>query len=257
MKKIISWNVNGIRAVLNKGFLDFVKNSKADVICLQEIKAHKEVIPEEIWNLKNYHVNDFSAERKGYSGVLTLSKEKPLKIEKGLSNKNFSIEGRTLITHFEKYILLNCYFPNGGRDLSRVPYKMEYCSAISKKMKALRKQYQKPVIICGDYNTAHYPIDLANPKANLKSTGFLEIERAWLNQFYKEGNVDCFRELNPTKPDTYSWWTYRNNCRERNIGWRIDYFFTNKENQKNIKECTYLYDIQGSDHCPVELKIQI
>ncbi len=257
MKKLVTWNVNGIRAVMGKGFLDFIKKSKPDVLCLQEIKADPSVIPEEVLNLKGYNVEFFSAEKKGYSGTLTLSKEKPLAIEKGLSKKIFSSEGRTLITHFKNYILLNCYFPNGSRDHSRVPYKLDYCAAIGRKVKALRKKYEKPVIVCGDYNTAHHPIDLKNPKSNKNTTGFLEIERKWMDKFTKAGNTDVFRNLYPQKEGAYSWWSYRGDCRARNIGWRIDYFFINNEDLKTVKDCQYLPKVMGSDHCPLELKINL
>ncbi len=255
---IVTWNVNGIRAVSKKGFLSWLNKSNFDVICLQEIKANREDIPEELLNHKKYTaISHSSTKKKGYSGVMTLTKKKPLETQIGLKKKKFAIEGRTLIHHFEKYILLNCYFPNGQRDHGRVPYKLEYSEEIRKLSNKLQKEHKKPILICGDYNTAHHEIDLKNPKTNKKTTGFLPIEREWIDKFYKHGYRDCFRELNPEKKDVYSWWSYRGGCRERNVGWRIDYFFTNKEFLENIKKCEYLYKIKGSDHCPVKITFNI
>lgn len=256
-KTLISWNINGIRSIVQKGFLDWINKSNHSVICLQEIKADPSKIPNEILEHKNYHQESLPAERKGYSGVMTLSKEKPLKTEKGLSNKDFAKEGRTLISHFKEYIIVNCYFPNGGRDHSRVPYKMKYCSAVLRKIKKLQKENQKPVILCGDLNTAHHPIDLANPVSNKNTTGFLETERKWLDKLETNHFIDCFRTLYPQQKEIYSWWTYRNNCRERNIGWRIDYFFIDKLSQKIVKDCQYLKNVPGSDHCPVQLSLKL
>ncbi|MCB9094917.1 MAG: exodeoxyribonuclease III [Halobacteriovoraceae bacterium] len=255
MTQLITWNINGIRAVAKKGFPEWLKKTKASIICLQEIKATEDQIPEEIKNISKFEYVAYPAERKGYSGVMTLFKKAPTKTEMGLGLPKFDCEGRTLIHHFKDFILLNCYFPNGSRDLSRVPYKLEYCQAISKKVAELTKKNKKPVIVCGDYNTAHHKVDLSNPKSNKNTTGFLEIERQWIDQFIQEGNADCFRELYPKKKDVYSWWTYRNNCRERNIGWRIDYFFISQKGMSSVDQCRYLNKIEGSDHCPVELTL--
>ncbi len=252
--KIISWNINGIRAVYQKGLMDFLKKQKADLICFQEIKAHKEQFPAEILKKYPYHAIA-SAEKKGYSGVAMLFKKPPLKICNRLAIPKFDLEGRTLIADFDNFYLLNCYFPNGQRDHNRVPYKMQYCDAILKKAKQLQKKSGKEILICGDFNTAHQEIDLANPKTNQKTTGFLPIERQWITRIINSGYVDCFRHFYPEKEGCYTWWTYRNQCRERNIGWRIDYFFASQGLIANVKSCQHLDQQQGSDHCPVSLKL--
>lgn len=255
--KIITWNVNGIRAVARKGLDDWIKEKKANVFCFQEIKATEDVLPPEVVDLKKFERTTFPAERKGYSGVMTLSKTQALENIKGLKSKKFSNEGRTIISVYEKYVLLNCYFPNGRRDHERVPFKLEYYDEMLKKLKSLKKKYKRPIIICGDFNTAHHEVDLANPKTNKKTTGFLPEERKWLGLYEQAGFVDCFRHLYPDTDQTYSWWSYRGNCRARNVGWRIDYFFIDKESIDIVKECKYLYEDLGSDHCPVELTISI
>ncbi len=217
--KIISWNVNGIRAVEKKGFSKWLKKEKPDILCLQEVKAHYEDIPENIRELKNYKHASHQAIKKGYSGVMSIFRDDPNKTIIGLKKKKFFNEGRTLIHIYDKFILFNCYFPNGRRDHERVPFKLEYSEEIRKMAKKLKKEYSKPVIVCGDYNTAHTEIDLKNPKTNKKTTGFLPNERAWIDKFIKHGFNDCFRKLHPEKKDVYSWWSYklpRKKCRMEN-----------------------------------------
>jgi exodeoxyribonuclease-3 len=250
--RLISWNVNGIRSIYQKGFVEWITKESPDILCLQEIKADVEQFPSEITQLKSYKMHVSSADKKGYSGVATFSQEKILDTKK-LEKNIFDQEGRTLIHEYEKFFLLNCYFPNGQRDHGRVPYKMEYCDEILKTIKKLDKK--KPVIITGDFNTAHHPIDLANPKSNINTTGFLPLEREWMDKLQKAGFVDIYRDKYPEQTGAYTWWTYRGDCRERNIGWRIDYFLVSKNIINKVKKSKILTDVMGSDHAPIKLNI--
>lgn len=252
--KISSWNVAGIRACEKKGFHDWVNEARPDIICLQETKALPEQLSEKLVNPKNYDALYVPAERKGYSGVATWVK-KGIEFEHtvGLKREEFDCEGRTLITEFQDFILINCYFPNGKRDHSRVPYKLDFSREVAKQALALRKKKKKEVVICGDYNTAHHEIDLANPKTNVKSTGFLPIEREWMDEFQSQGFVDLFRKFTPEENGHYTWWTYRGDCRERNIGWRIDYFWSTEGLLDRVKSCDHSIEVLGSDHCPINL----
>jgi exodeoxyribonuclease-3 len=246
--KIISWNVNGIRSVYNKGFLEWFTKESPDILCLQEIKANIDQFPSALIEDTDYAISHSSAEKKGYSGVATFSRQKILDTKK-LEKDVYDREGRVLIHEFQDFYLLNCYFPNGQRDHKRVPYKMEFCEDVLVKINKLQKK--KPVIITGDFNTAHHDIDLANPKTNKNTTGFLPIERAWMDKFTGMGWVDIFRETHRDEPGHYTWWSNFSNCRERNIGWRIDYFFVSPELVKKIKRAEILPTIKGSDHCPI------
>ncbi len=251
----MSWNVNGIRACTNKGFIEFVNTYSPDVLCLQEIKAAKEQFPDSIFRSLDYHLYINSAKRPGYSGVAVFTKEKPQKVIDKIGIEKFDVEGRTLICEFKSYILINCYFPNGQRDHGRVPYKLEFYQEILKIYKKYIKAGKK-VIITGDFNTAHEPIDLANPKANKKTTGFLEHEREWITKYLDAGMIDALRFKNPELEGQYTWWTYRNNCRERNIGWRIDYFMFSENLKAKFKSFQHLPEVMGSDHCPIELTLK-
>ena len=255
MKTLVSWNVNGIRACVNKGFIEWMSNKNPDVVCLQEIKATEDQFPKEIFELEDYEFYIQPAEKKGYSGVAIFTKEKPIKVKQGIGIEKFDSEGRTIIAEFEDYILINCYFPNGQRDHGRVPYKLEFYDEILKIYNEYQKQ-GKEVIITGDYNTAHHPIDLANPKTNKKTTGFLEHEREWIDHYINAGMIDCLRYFEPDTEGIYSWWTYRGNCRERNVGWRIDYFMASKGLENKLHSCSHLTDVMGSDHCPIELNLK-
>jgi exodeoxyribonuclease-3 len=256
--KISSWNVAGIRACEKKGFHDWVAASKPDIICLQETKALPEQLSEELVTPGDYESLYGSAERKGYSGVSTwVRKGIEHKHRVGLDVEEFDIEGRCIISEFETFILFNCYFPNGKRDHSRVPYKLAFCRRVATKALELKKELNKEIIITGDYNTAHHEIDLANPKTNKKSTGFLPIERDWMDEFKEQGFTDLFRSFSPDESGHYTWWTYRGDCRERNIGWRIDYFWSTNEFVSNVKSCTHSPEVLGSDHCPINLEIGI
>jgi exodeoxyribonuclease-3 len=236
--KISSWNVAGLRACEKKGFHDWVKTSKPDIICLQETKALPEQLSEELVQPKGYEAVYAPAQRKGYSGVATwVKKGIEHKHKVGLGVDKFDCEGRTLISEFDTFFLINCYFPNGKRDHSRVEYKLEFCRKVASVALDLKKKKKKEVIITGDYNTAHHEIDLANPKTNKKTTGFLPKEREWMDEFKAQGFSDLFREFTPEQNGHYTWWTYRGDCRERNIGWRIDYFYGNQYAQKKNQIC--------------------
>lgn len=256
--KISSWNVAGIRACEKKGFHEWVRDYEHDIICLQETKALPEQLSSELVEPDGYKALYAPAQRKGYSGVSTWVRDGvECKHTIGLGIDEFDSEGRCIITEFSNFILFNCYFPNGQRDHGRVPYKLNFSRAVAKKALALKKKLKKEVVITGDYNTAHHEIDLANPKSNVKTTGFLPIERAWLDEFKAQGFTDLFRKFTPDENGHYTWWTYRGNCRERNVGWRIDYFWCTDDFVSNVKGCTHSTEVMGSDHCPVNLEISI
>ena len=251
--KIYSWNVNGIRAASRNGYFEWFEKTQPDILCLQETKAHKEQVEPNIASPDGYFDSWNSAQKKGYSGTTTFSKTEPLSVKHGLGIAEFDAEGRVIESQFKDFTLLNIYFPNSGRDLSRVEFKINFCDAVLDRCEELRKN-GKQVVICGDYNIAHKEIDLKNPKSNQNNAGFLPEERAWLDKFIIHGYVDTFREFDK-RPDNYTWWTYRMNARERNVGWRIDYFFVNKEFMPNIKKSFILPDVLGSDHCPVGIEL--
>ena len=253
--KIVSWNVNGIRACVNKGFIEFLDEQKADIVCLQEIKALEEQFPEELIG-REEHFYIHSAEKKGYSGVTIISKTEPIKVWEGLGVEEFDREGRCLIAEYDNFILFNCYFPNGQRDHGRVPYKLSFSDTVMEEALRLKKKLKKEVVICGDYNTAHTEMDLANPKSNKKSTGFLPVEREWMDKFFARGFVDTFRHFTPMEENGhYTWWTYRSNCREKNVGWRIDYFCVTEEFISKVRKSYHLPDVLGSDHCPLAIEL--
>lgn len=255
--KLASWNVNGIRACINKGFFDWLEKQALDVICLQEMKAQFDQLPEKLISNSNYDLTVSLGDRKGYSGVATLVHKKinhssipQIGIEK------FDTEGRCIITEFDNFVLFNGYHPNGKRDHSRVDFKLEYSEAVLKKALAYRKK-NKPAILCGDFNTAHTEIDLANPKTNKKTTGFLPNERAWIDKLVKKGFIDSYRHLHPEQTGAYTWWTYRGDCRARNVGWRIDYFFIDELLEGKLKQAGIQADVMGSDHCPITLDMKM
>ncbi len=249
--KLISWNVNGLRAVTRYGFLQWLQKENPDIVCLQETKALPEQVEEVVSQLGGYHVYFNSAKRKGYSGVATFTREKPVKAISGLGVSKFDDEGRVLITKFPTFVLYNVYFPNGGRDLSRVPFKLEFYQALLKQIIA-RQARGEHVVVCGDYNTAHQEIDLKNPKSNQGTSGFLLEEREWVTRYISEGFVDVFREFHP-EPEKYTWWSYMFNARARNIGWRIDYHLVSENSKKRCVDAYHLPEVRGSDHCPVAL----
>lgn len=254
--KLISWNVNGLRAQAKKGFLDWLYKTSPDVLGLQETKAEAEQLPEEVRSPKGYFAYfSHSKGRKGYSGVALYSKTKPDKVEYGIGIKEFDDEGRIIIGHFGDVVLLNVYFPNGGGGDVRLKYKLEFYDAFLVYIEKLRKAGKK-VIFCGDINTAHEAIDLARPKENEKNTGFLPEERAWIDELTNHGYIDTFRHFYPEKIGAYSYWDMKTAARERNVGWRIDYFFIAPEMLPRLHSVGISSNIFGSDHCPVWIEIK-
>ncbi len=250
---IVSWNVNGIRAVVKKGLLEWVDRASPDVLCLQEIKARPDQVEPHVAELPGYHSAWNPAQRKGYSGVATFTKKKPKAVHRDMGIERFDVEGRYLRHEFSKFDLLNIYFPNGTSGEERLQYKLDYYDAFLEHCEALRAEGRE-LVICGDLNTAHKAIDLKNPKQNEKNSGFLPIEREWVDKFVAHGYIDTFREF-IQEPDQYSWWTYRAGARERNIGWRLDYFFVTAGLMKRVKNSYITPEVKGSDHCPVGLEI--
>ena len=251
--KLFSWNVNGVRAIEKKGLLDWLASESPDVLCIQETKAKFEQLPDSLQNLDGYFSYWHSADKLGYSGVATFSKKEPLHVQYGLGIDKYDKEGRVLITEFDNFLLYNIYFPNGQKDEIRLQYKLDFYDDL---LEIIDDQVASGnnVIVAGDWNTAHKEIDLANPKANANYSGFLPVERAQLDTYVNHGYVDSFR-LFHDEPDRYSWWTYRFGARQRNIGLRIDYFFTNQEFADNISDADIHEDIMGSDHCPVSIEL--
>lgn len=251
--RIFSWNVNGVRAIEKKGFLDWIDQIAPDVLCIQETKAHFEQLPDTLKDIDGYHGYWHSGERKGYSGVATFSKKEPLHVQYGLGIEKYDKEGRVLITEFEDFLLYNIYFPNGQKDEHRLQYKLDFYDDL---LEILNEQVASGVnvLVGGDWNTAHQEIDLANPKANRNNSGFMPVERAQIDTYIENGYVDTFR-LFHDEPERYSWWTYRFGARQRNIGWRIDNFFTNQDFIENIADADIHEDVMGSDHCPVSIEL--
>ena len=248
--RLVSWNVNGLRAAYKKGFMESLQDMAPDVIGLQEIKAMAEQLPEDLQNLPGYHSFFYSEERKGYSGVATYSKQKPENIIRGIGDPRFDSEGRVLTLEFAGYYFINCYFPNSKNDLSRLEFKHDFNVLLQKFAEELA--VHKSVVICGDFNVAHKEIDLANPKQNRKNAGFTPEECAWMDDFTDAGWIDSFRMKNKAA-DQYSWWSYRSRARDRNIGWRIDYHCVDKNSREKIVDVDIYQHILGSDHCPVVL----
>ncbi len=252
--KLICWNVNGIRAWYKKGCLEEILKESPDVFCLQETKAHPEQLPADLLNPEGYYSYfDHSKVKKGYSGVAIYTKEKPTKVEYGLGVKDLDQEGRFLALFYEKLVIINTYFPNGGGGPDRLDFKMKFYDAFLKYIKNLKEKGYS-VVFCGDVNTAHTEMDIARPKENEKNTGFLPMERAWLDEVVSSGFVDTFRYLNPKKIQ-YSWWDMKTFARDRNVGWRIDYFFVSHNLSVNVKESNIKDNVFGSDHCPIELTL--
>lgn len=252
--KIHSWNVNGLRAIMGKGFLDYINEYSPDILCIQETKLQEANLTDETRNIEGYKSYFTHAEKKGYSGVATFTKEEPISVKHGIGIEEFDSEGRVLITEFKNFTLLNIYFPNGQKDENRLDYKMRFYDAILEYCNNEVNQGKK-LLICGDYNTAHTEIDIKNAKANEKTSGFLPIERAWIDKFISNGYRDTFRELNEDLVK-YSWWSYRFKARERNTGWRIDYHFVSDNMIENVKDANILNEVYGSDHCPITVNIE-
>ncbi len=254
--RLFSWNVNGLRACSRKGFMDWVRQVQPDVIGLQEVRALPEQLDDEVRNPKGYTVHIHPAKRRGYSGVALFTQIAPVQVTLGgLGESRFDDEGRLIIADYGDFVLYNGYFPNGGNDLSRVPYKLEFSEAVLQHAESQRRT-GRSVVICGDVNTAHQEIDLANPKSNQKNTGFLPEERAWVSRLVDHGYVDIFRNLHPGEEGLYTWWSNRKGVRERNVGWRIDYFFISEDLAGRVADARIHPNVLGSDHCPIELVLE-
>jgi len=247
---LISWNVNGLRALEKKGFVDIMHELDADIICLQEIKVQQEQLPDTLKNIIGYHSFWFPAARKGYAGVGTYTKIEPVNVLYGMDIPELDQEGRVLTLEFDDYFLVNVYFPNAQPGLVRMDYKLAFNRDVHNFVDRLAEK--KSVVICGDFNVAHKPIDLANPKQNEKNPGFSRPEREWMDTFTGAGYIDTFRMFNQ-EPGQYTWWSYRFNARAKNIGWRIDYFCVDLASEPRIKDAAILDDVLGSDHCPISL----
>jgi exodeoxyribonuclease-3 len=252
--KIATWNVNGIRAVQKKGLMDWLRQTDPDILCVQETKANPDQLEKILLEPDPYRTHWSSAVKKGYSGVALFVKPQPLQVTEGLGLKEFDSEGRTLIAEYPNFILYNSYYPNGQHDLGRVPYKLQYSDAVLEHSTKLHRQKKKPIILAGDFNTAHHPIDLARPKENEGNTGFLPEERAWLDKLVSRGFIDIFRAFEPG-PHHYTWWSYRAGARRKNVGWRIDYFFITHDLQGQVKKVYIQPHVMGSDHCPLIMEL--
>lgn len=250
--KLISWNVNGIRACITKGFKEFFKTANADIFCIQETKCQKGQVELEFEGYKSYWN---SAEKKGYSGTAIFTKKEPLNVIYGIGIEEHDKEGRVITLEYEKFYMVNIYTPNSKRELERLEYRQIWEDEIRKYL--LKLNETKPVIMCGDLNVAHEEIDLKNPKTNHRSAGFTDEERNKMTELLQAGFIDSFRYLYPAQENIYSWWSYMRKAREKNVGWRIDYFIVSKDIESKIKEARIDTDILGSDHCPVELEIDI
>lgn len=251
--RFISWNVNGLRAAVKKGFSDYFKEADADIFCVQETKLQAGQI--ELEGLEGYHDYWNYAVKKGYSGTAVFTKEEPLSVQYGLPEDVHNQEGRVITLEFPAFYFVTVYTPNSQAELKRLDYRTEWEQAFADHIIALDKQ--KPVVFCGDLNVAHQEIDLKNPKTNRKNPGFSDQERAMFGQLLDNGFVDTFRYLYPEQEDAYSWWSYRMNARSRNVGWRIDYFVVSSRLADSIQEARIHAEVLGSDHCPVELEIAI
>jgi len=251
--KIISWNVNGIRASVKKGFADRLAEMNPDVICLQETKAQDDQVAEALAEIEGYHLHSYSAERKGYSGTAILSKAKPIAVTLGIDVAQHDTEGRVLTAEFDQHYVITVYVPNSGNGLARLPYRKTWDLAFRKYLKGL--QEKKPILVCGDLNVAHQEIDIARPKANYnKTAGYTQDEIDGMTKLLKIGLVDTFRNLYP-ETVAYSWWSFRGGARAKNIGWRLDYFLASNNLMPQIADSFILPEIEGSDHCPVGIEL--
>ena len=250
--KLVSWNVNGLRACMGKGFAEFLENENPDVICLQETKMQREQAD---FDFPGYHEYWNSAEKKGYSGTAIFSKTEPLSVSYGIGVEEADVEGRVICAEFEQFYLVTVYTPNAQRELVRIDFRMAFEDAFRAYL--LKLHEKKPVVVCGDMNVAHKPIDLKNPKSNIGSAGFSYEERGKFTELLASGFNDTFRMLYPDKEGAYSWWSYMFKSRERNTGWRIDYFLVTDELTEKVQDSLILSDVMGSDHCPVELLLEV
>ncbi len=251
--RILSWNVNGMRAVLKKGFMDWFEEDQPDILCIQESRVLPDELPLEHREPKGYTSYWMPAKKRGYSGTAVYTRTEPLSVS-NLGKTEFDDEGRVQLIEFTDFTIVNCYYPNSQPERKRIEYKLKFCDAIKRRCNALVKSGTN-VVLCGDYNIAHEEIDIARPKQNQESPGFLPEERNAMTKFLKAGYVDTFRHFHP-EPDRYSWWSYRANARVNNVGWRIDYHSVNKDFIDQVKSADILDKVMGSDHCPVELVLK-
>ena len=253
--RILSWNVNGYRAILKKGFGDFLLAEKPDILGLQEVKACRDQLAVKDTAFPGYEAAWNCAERRGYSGVAAFYRTAPLSVSNGFGTARFDSEGRVITLEHADFYLLNVYFPNGGQGPERLAYKLEFYETFLSHIEKLRGT-GKAVIFCGDVNTAHKEIDLARPKENVGNSGFLPVERAWLDKITGLGWTDTFRTRH-AEPGRYTWWDYKTRARERNVGWRLDYFFINREKAALVKDAFILPEVNGSDHCPAGITLDL
>lgn len=256
MRSIISWNVNGLRAIHKKGHFKWLIDQSPDIFCLQETKSMPDQLPEEVLSPEGYKSYfHFPTEKKGYSGVAIYTKEEPLEVARDLGIPEYDKEGRLIMARYKDFILINMYFPNGGGAPERLHYKLDFYDYFLEYIEKLHEKHEN-ILFCGDVNVAHTPIDIARPKENANHVGFLPIERAWMDRLISKGWIDVFRHTYPDKKDVYTYWDQKSFARERNVGWRIDYFFSSPEMMKNIKSIEILDSILGSDHCPLRLTLK-
>lgn len=252
--KLISWNVNGIRAVAKKNFFEDFNALDPDVLCLQETKAQDHQVAETLSKLEGYYIYSNSAEKKGYSGTAIISKKEAISISKGIGLEQHDNEGRVLCAEYDEFYLVDVYVPNSGSELKRLDYRQEWDLAFFNYLKKL--EATKPVLVCGDFNVAHTAIDLARPKPNYnKSAGYMQAEIDGMDRFTQGGLIDSFRHFYPEKTDSYSWWSYRAGARGKNVGWRIDYFLISESFISKVKDASILNEVMGSDHCPVAVEL--
>jgi exodeoxyribonuclease-3 len=254
--KLISWNVNGMRSIVSKGFFEWLDGVSPDVLCLQETRIQPDQLTKRVRQPGDYQTYWHSAKRKGYSGVATWSKAEPLEVQAGFGVDVFDTEGRVLITTYPDFELVNVYFPNGRRDLERLEFKLQFYADLLGFCDRLHGRGER-IVLCGDFNTAHRPIDLARPKENAKTSGFMLEERVWIDRYLAHGFVDTFRALHPDAEGYYTWWTYMRNARERNIGWRIDHFMVSESLLPAVIEADIMAQVMGSDHCPITLSLDV
>lgn len=250
--KLVSWNVNGLRACMGKGFADFLKKEDPDVICLQETKMQREQAD---FDFEGYHEYWNSAEKKGYSGTAIFTKKEPISVSYGIGMEEADAEGRVICAEYDTFYLVTVYTPNAQRELVRIDFRMAFEDAFRAYLVKLNEK--KPVVVCGDMNVAHKPIDLKNPKSNIGNAGFSYEERGKFSELLASGFVDTFRMLYPDREEAYSWWSYMFKSRERNTGWRIDYFLVTDDMKDKVRDSLILSDVMGSDHCPVELLLEV
>ncbi|MBI4340185.1 MAG: exodeoxyribonuclease III [Chloroflexi bacterium] len=253
--KLLSWNVNGLRAVVKKGFLQWFLQEDPDILCLQESKLSEDQVPEDLRQVPGYHLYVSSAQRKGYSGVMLYTKTEPQSVLYGFGGDEFDNEGRIIIADYGHLVLMNIYFPNGRTGQERLDYKMRFYEAFLEFVEGMKAQGRR-IVVCGDVNTAHKEIDIARPRENAKTSGFLPMEREWMDRFVERGYVDTFRMFNQ-EPGQYTWWDTISRARERNVGWRIDYFFVDQGASEGVESAWIMPEVMGSDHCPIGLRLKL